>query len=388
MTAAPITVMQLISSFEIGGSERLLVGLLDSARADPGIRHVAVVMNDEIDPRQWEALLATGVPAVQLGRRRGHRHPRYLLRLLALLRQHRPAIVHTHNEGSRSWGMLLKLLNPRLRLVHAVHAHGTLGHFGPLSRTIIDRLVDRHVAVAPAIADELATAGLTRLTTITNGIDLARFDRCRPATTADGPRSVVCVGRFDPDVKGQDILIEAVAICRRQGLPLTLTLAGPSGGPGHARLAALAQDAGLGDAIRFELDRLDVEAVLAEHDVFALASRSEGFGLALVEAMAAGLPVVSTRTGGPALLVRDGENGLLVPPGDAAALAAALGRLAADPALAGMLAQAGRRTASGYGIATMRTRYHDLYRQLVAGAAAAPAGACAASGPVPTEAGR
>ncbi|MFZ4534163.1 MAG: hypothetical protein ACOYOJ_20440, partial [Alsobacter sp.] len=70
MSATPITVMQLISSFEIGGSERLLVGLLDSARADPGIRHVAVVMNDEIDRRQWETLLDTGVPAICLGRRR------------------------------------------------------------------------------------------------------------------------------------------------------------------------------------------------------------------------------------------------------------------------------------------------------------------------------
>jgi len=388
MSATPITVMQLISSFEIGGSERLLVGLLDSARADPGIRHIAVVMNDEIDPRQWASLLDTGVPAIRLGRRRGHRHPRYLLRLLSLMREHRPAIVHTHNEGSRSWGMLLKLLNPRVRLVHAVHAHGTLERSGPLARTLIDRIVDRHVAVAPAIADELAAAGLSRVTTITNGIDLARFNRPRPATGGVGPRSVVCVGRFDPDVKGQDVLIEAVAMCRSQGLPLTLTLAGPSGGPGHARLVALAREASLGDAIRFELDRLDVEAVLAGHDLFALASRSEGFGLALVEAMAAGLPVVSTRTGGPALLVRDGENGLLVPPGNAAALAAALGRLAADPALAARLAQAGRRTASGYGIAAMRTRYHDLYRQLVAGAAAAAAGARAAPGSVPTEAGR
>jgi len=388
MSAAPITVMQLISSFEIGGSERLLVGLLDSARADPGIRHVAVVMNDEIDPRQWEALLDTGVSAHRLGRRRGHRHPRYLLRLLALLREHRPAIVHTHNEGSRSWGMLLKVLNPRLRLVHAVHAHGTLEQYGPLARTLIDRIVDRHVAVAPAIADELAAAGLSRVTTITNGIDLARFDRPRPAASPDGPRSVVCVGRFDPDVKGQDVLIEAVALCRRQGLPLTLTLAGPSGGPGQARLAALAHAAGLGDAIRFELDRLDVETILAGHDLFALASRSEGFGLALVEAMAAGLPVVSTRTGGPALLVRDGDNGLLVPPGDTPALAAALSRLAADPALAARLAQAGRRTAAGYGIAAMRTRYHDLYRQLIAGAAAVPSGSRATQGPVPTEAGR
>jgi glycosyltransferase involved in cell wall biosynthesis len=304
------------------------------------------------------------------------------------LREHRPAIVHTHNEGSRSWGMLLKVLNPRLRLVHAVHAHDTLTEFGPMARMLIDRLVDRHVAVAPAIADELAAAGLSRVTTITNGIDLARFKRPRPAAGTGGPRSVVCVGRFDPDVKGQDVLIEAVALCRRQGLPLTLTLAGPSGGPGHARLAALADAAGLGDAIRFELDRLDVETILAGHDLFALASRSEGFGLALVEAMAAGLPVVSTRTGGPALLVRDGDNGFLVPPGDAPALAAAMGRLATDPALAARLAEAGRRTAAGYGIAAMRARYHDLYRQIVAGAHAAPAEPRAVPGPVPTEAGR
>ena len=114
-------------------------------------------------------------------------------------------------------------------------------------------------------------------------------------------------------------------------------------------------------------ERDDVADVLAAADVFVLPTLSEGLPMSVLEAMAAGLPVVAAAVGGVPELVDDGETGLLVPPGRPDALAAALGRLAADPALRRRLGAAGRRRAEAhFDIEACRRAHVELYRELLA----------------------
>jgi len=146
-------------------------------------------------------------------------------------------------------------------------------------------------------------------------------------------------------------------------------------GPERARLAARAHELGIAPATHFLGTRADKAELLEACDVFALASRSEGLGVAALEAMACRRPVVATRVGGLAEAVVDGRTGLLVAPGDPAALAAALRTLRDDPELRARLGAAGpRRLEEGFAAEQMVRAYEALYREVLA---EAPAGAVA-----------
>jgi glycosyltransferase involved in cell wall biosynthesis len=152
---------------------------------------------------------------------------------------------------------------------------------------------------------------------------------------------VLCVGRLVPE-KGQRVLLEAVAMLARRGRPVRLCYVGD--GPDRAALEARVAELGLSDRVRFA-GGVNQDAILAHYeaaDAFALASFAEGIPVVLMEAMAMGLPCVTTYTAGIPELVRDGVDGVLVSPSDAEGLAAALERLLDDPALRARLGAAAR----------------------------------------------
>jgi glycosyltransferase involved in cell wall biosynthesis len=133
-------------------------------------------------------------------------------------------------------------------------------------------------------------------------------------------------------------------------------------GPERPALEAEIRAAGLLQRVELAGERRDVPQLLEDADVFVLSSRSEGAPLSILEAMAAGLPVVASAVGGVPEIVDDGTTGLLVPPGDAGALAAALERLLADPALRSRLGGAGwERVRERFDLAQLRRSHLELY---------------------------
>lgn len=171
------------------------------------------------------------------------------------------------------------------------------------------------------------------------GVDLDRYPYRLPDT--DG-LAVLCVGRLVPE-KGQVLLLQAVEKLVRDGVDVRLTLVG--GGPRLASLEAEAGRLGILDRVSFPgpVSQDEMPAMFASHNVFCLPSFAEGVPVALMEAMAAGLPVVTTRVAGIPELVEDGITGLLVPPGRADAVGDALRKLADDPSLAARLSRQGRQ---------------------------------------------
>jgi glycosyltransferase involved in cell wall biosynthesis len=169
------------------------------------------------------------------------------------------------------------------------------------------------------------------------GIDFAETER-EPST---GPMRVLCVGRLVPD-KGQVLLLEAVAQLRERGIAVELSLVGD--GPEQGGLMRAAERLGIAGSVTFRgaLSPAEVNSLYRTADVFCLPSFAEGLPVVLMEAMAHGLPVVTTRIAGIAELVQDGVSGAVVAPGRADLVAEALARLGADPELRARWGDAGR----------------------------------------------
>lgn len=192
-------------------------------------------------------------------------------------------------------------------------------------------LVSAVVAISDAIGRELRSTAIGPLTrVIPNGLLFGP-----PPSRVDGASSVLlCVGRVN-EWKGQEVLVEAVGLLRNDGLEAELLVAGdvyPGGERFMTRLQQRIVDLGLTDRVHLLGYVDEVGPLLARCGIFVLpATRPEPFGLALVEAMAAGLACVASDHGGPREIITDGVSGLLVPPGDERALADALRALLVSP---------------------------------------------------------
>ena len=210
------------------------------------------------------------------------------------------------------------------------------------------------------VAEETRAQGLAartcdprRTVVIANAVDVRSF---RPPSGGSGNPRIIGIGRFAYP-KDFTTLLEALARVRAH---CRTVLAGD--GPALPAVAAAVQKDGLSERVELLGARADIAELLARSDVFVLSSSSEGFPVSILEAMAAGLPVVATDVGGVAEAVEDGETGLLVPPADSEALARALERLVSDADLRRRLGAAGRaRALRLFDVPRYRTAYVELY---------------------------
>jgi len=236
-------------------------------------------------------------------------------------------------------------------------------------------LVRRAVAISPAVADSLARGGVPaeRTVLISSAVDP---DALRPAVAREVTRRELGVAEDEVVLltlsslvprKGLDVLLDALALFGEQDAAPRPVLWIAGDGPERAALEARATRLGLEAGVRFLGRREDAPDLLAACDVFVLPSRAEGLGVAALEAMAVGRPVVASEVGGLGQAVVDERTGLLVPPGDARALAHAVGRVTSQRELRERLAEAGpERIGEGYLAGQMVEAYERLYREVLA----------------------
>lgn len=304
---------------------------------------------------------------------------RALWELVKLFRREQPHLVHTHTSKAGVLGRLAAWLARVPVMIHTPHGHVFYGHFGRVRSWIfmqVERLLTslttRMIALTESERDEHLQRKIGRadhFVVVPSGIDLDKFRRARsresqPVHGFSLPLGGVVVGSVGwlTPVKGHRYLIEAVTKLL-PGFPyLHVMLVGS--GDLRDELAAMGQRLGLGDRLHLLGHRDDVEACLAAMDLFVLPSLNEGMGRALVEAMAAGLPIVATRVGGVPAIVQDQVNGLLVPPGDADALAEALRSLLSRPERMKQLGEAASRSiGQRYGTDAMVRSIEALYQE-------------------------
>ena len=279
-----------------------------------------------------------------------------------VLRAFAPDVVHAHQPTAPSTGMWATL-EARAPVVGTFHSGATRARLYDLAAPLIRR-VARRLAIRIAVSERAAAFERSRIggpfEIIPNGVDTAAFAGAGPADLGAGTK-LLFVGRLD-ERKGFPVAVEAFRrlVATREDLLLVVA------GDGPQRDVVDRLPAGHRERVRMlgTVAHAELPAVAAACDLYlGPATGGESFGVVLVEAMAAGLPVIASDIPGYDEVVRQGIDGLLVPPRDPAALAAAAGRVLGDPALAERLVAAGRDRAATYDWSVVVERLEDAYRR-------------------------
>lgn len=302
-----------------------------------------------------------------------------LYRIWRIIREFRPDIVHTHTSKAGILGRFAAWFAGVRIIVHTPHGHIFYGYFSPgvtrifiAAERIAARVTNRIVTLTrKEIEDHLAAriGKPDQFAVIPSGTDVERFS-CADGSAVRaeigfGTGAVVgWAGRLVP-VKDCATFLRAAAIVVSRRPEVCILVAGD--GEEREYLRSLAGDLGIAGNVHFLGDRRDMPRVLAAMDVFVLSSLNEGFGRVIVEAMAAGTPVVSTAVGGTSEVIEDGVSGMLVPSGDAGHMADAVLALLDRSGMRARFRENGLERAKRFDTREMVNSHESLYNVLICG---------------------
>lgn len=366
-----INVLHLIDTGGPGGAETVF--LQTATGLDPARFHsIAAVGGRGWLARQFQQ---RGV-STRIAPAQGSFNVRYLALLLRLAREHRSDVIVAHLYGSAVYaslaGMLLSI--PVISVLHGHTDVAGAGRLSSLKTTVLRRGSRTVVFVSERLKEHLKPQlrlADSQCAVIPNGVDTEAFRPSRDRSLraelglADDIALIGAIGNVRRP-KAYDVLLGAAHALIARSRRVHLIIAGDCANALGAQLAQLARDLGIEKHVTFLGLRSDVARILNTLDAFVLSSHTEGFSIACIEAMACGVPVIASRSGGPEEILQ-GEAGLLVPTGDPEALALAIERVIASKDLAAALtARALQRVHERYSLTTMLSRYEALLERVAA----------------------
>ena len=362
-------ILQVSSARAFGGGERHLADLSRSLAVRGHEVYAALAADSPLRAPLMEALPSGNVFDVPL---RNALDLRGALRLARLARDVGADIIHAHVARDYTLASFAARRAPRSRLVITRHV------LFPLSRVHRRALsnVSRVIAVSEAVARSLRTQAIfdpDKIRVVANGVDLRRFEEARASSereeagrgTTHAPLRVGIVGELS-EVKGQEDFVRAAALLDEEfGGSVEFLVVGEDesrSGAYGALLRKLVARLGLTESVRLLGRRDDIAPLIASLDVLVSASRTEAFGMVLVEAAACGVPAVATATEGARGIVDDGVTGSIVPIGDVRALASSVAALLGDESLRHALGTRARESAlARFGLERMAAETERVY---------------------------
>jgi len=372
MSAQVRRVLHLIESWGPGGAERVLIDVVAGLSRDAWASVVAPIAEGWVS----EQARSHGATVVVIPQQRRF-DLAYLAALRRLIARERIEIVHAHLLMSSLYGgMAARLAGiPSLATFHGSVDVPHASLLTPVKAAVLRATIGRTIFVSDALRLDIAPRlGLPthRVGVIHNGVNSDRF---RPGKSRylrekfDIRDDEVVIGALGNirSSKAYDVLLQAVAALRDSGVPLRCLIAGnPGWGETQATVDSLMHQLRLEQTVHFCGYIEESSEFLRGVDMYVLSSRTEGFSIATLEAMATGLPVVATRCGGPEEILTDGVDGLLVAVNDPTAFADALRTLIADPEQQRRIGQAARKTVvDRFSSTRVADAYAQAYSQLL-----------------------
>lgn len=365
-------VLLLSTSMGMGGADSQL---LSAARVMLARGHDVIIVS--LTPLGAMGLQARGlgIRTESLHMRRGVPDPRGLMRLARLVRAWRPDVLHSHMVHANLLARAVRLVAPVPALVSTIHNIYEGGRLRMAAYRLTNCLVDHMTIVSQAAADRFVGEGIVPqrlLTVVPNGVDTEQI-RNVPAGAGQALRRSLsiedrfvwlAVGRFEIAKDYPNMLRAFARVRERQPLAILLLV---GKGSLQEETEALVAELGIGGAVRFLGVRDDVPLVMSAADAYVMSSAWEGMPMVLLEAAAAGLPIVATAVGGNQEVVVDDESGFLAPPRDHEALASAMVRLGSLPeARRRAMGQRGHEhIRSHYGLGRLAGQWEEIYREVL-----------------------
>ncbi len=364
----PRRVLFVITDLDVGGAEKCCVQLatgLDRSRWSPAVCSLST------PGALAERLIMSGVPVHSLDARRGWHGPAAVARLARLIARTQPDVVHTILFHANVIGRLAARLAGVTNVVSSIRVAERRFRRHLVAETLTCRLSRRIICVSEAVArftQRRSHVPTSRIEVVPNGVETDAAPTGRVTRETLGlPRDSVAaifVGRLDPQ-KGVDVLLRAVASAKERVPALELLIVGA--GPDRDSLVALARQLDIEARTHWLGFRADVPALLHAADLFVLPSRWEGMPNVVLEAMAAGLPVIATATEGTSEIVRHDETGALVPIDADDALAREIVRFATDQELRAASGRRGQHNVrQEFSVDKMIRRHEHIYESVLA----------------------
>lgn len=355
-----IKVAIILPYFGPGGAEKMAAQLGCGLNTEQFDLEVFCIYGQALGNKMERDLKDQGIPIHYIGKKKGF-SVSAVLKLFRELDRFSPDVIHTHQ-----YACVYAALWPVIRkkpFLHTLHTLPAVENKRPVRRGLTKWLVRKRRMIPVAISEgnqrmvaEYYHVPMDEVPMVHNPVDVKRF--ASVAGKKDGCFRFITVGRFSK-VKNQELMYRAFGQFLKHGYDARLLMLGK--GEEEANLKALAEELGISNRIDYAGYVDNVEDYLKSADVFLLSSHYEAQPLCVLEAMASGLPVLSTDVGAVADIVKD--NGILVPPGDAEAMAKAMEKLCLDEGLRIKMSELASDYAAEYDISHTVAGYSELYRR-------------------------
>lgn len=358
-----MNILYLLFSFTTGGTERLVADICNEMVIRGHNVHLYIV-NDLTDQNMLDALDPNICVFLQKRPVGGGDKLGTLLKIARYIRSNNIAYVHCNSFAAPDLLLLKPLYFPKTKIIHTIHGMGQYKTLGKAKCCLRNLLCHWLIAISDSVKQDMLSFGATpqKVRTVYNAIDLTKFVP-RPKAPSD-PIVIGNVARIMPEVKGQDILLDALS---QLDIDFHCYFAGGADAAHQKDLEALKQQAsrlGIDSKVTFVGNVEDIPAFLTKLDIFVLPSRSEGFGISLIEAMAIGLPCIASQLEGPAEVLQNGKYGTLFTPGSSADLAKKLEEVLTNLPEKQKIAEKARTYVhKTYSIVTMCDRLEQLMRE-------------------------